>query len=337
MKNNLTVSTFLGALVIALGLLAIHEYYFRKIEGWSPGYDDNAELWSYWRSKVDNLSSEDVVIVGSSRSLFNINIHLFDSLTGHRPIMLSIGGGSPYYTFEDIVNKSNFNGLLIVGVAPGLFYTLGTGGGAMWIKTERVDFYYKQTYASKFSQAVYTYIDPHFAYLDPEISLKSLINRIQLPDRDSVDHALIWPPMVQMDHYRNIRMNPGMETDTVLQNWQTKIWDGDWKNHYVDSTEVILNHYSTLVNEFKKKGGRLAFVQSPVTGKYLQYEPVLFPREQYWNALLENSEATGYTYEDYPEMQAMIPPEWSHLNRKDADDFTRILIALLRKDGLLNP
>jgi len=337
MENKLNLRIFLSALAIAFSLLAVHEYYFRVVEGWTPGYDDNAEMWSYWRRQVDKLTSEDVLIVGSSRSHFNINIHLFESLTGHRPIMLSVPGGSPYFTFEDIVKKSNFNGLLLVGVAPGLFYTLGTGGGAMWIKNDRVDFFYKQTYASRFSQSVYRYIDPHFSYLDPEISIKNLINRIHPTDRDSIQHPPIWPPMVSMDFYRNIRMNPGMETETVLQNQQTKIWDGDWKNWYADSLDVILNHYSSLVQEFTKKGGRIAFIQSPVTGKYLHYEPILFPRETYWNALLEKSQVKGYHYEDYPEMKAMTPPEWSHLNRKDADQFTRLLVTLLKQDGLLKP
>jgi hypothetical protein len=175
------------------------------------------------------------------------------------------------------------------------------------------------------------------SYLDPDISLKSLLTRINLPDRDSIEHDPAWPPMVSMDQYRNIRMNPEFEVDTVLQNRQTKIWDGKWRNKYADSAEVILNHYSTLVQEFKKKGGRVVFIQSPVTGKYLQHEPILYPREKYWNVLLEKSQVKGYNYEDYPEMKAMTPPEWSHLNRKDADLFTRKIVSLLKQDSLLNP
>lgn len=337
MKNNLTPTLFFSSLVLAFIMVAGYEYYWKNIQGNPSGFDENAELWSYWRIKVDELKSDDVVIIGSSRAHFNFNIHLFDSLTGHRPIMLAIPGGSPYYTLEDIVKNSKFNGLLIVGVAPGLFYTLGDGGGAMWVKNGRVDFYKKQTYASKFNQYIYSYIDPHFSYLDQDISLQKLLTRINLPDRDSIKHEIAWPPMVSMDKYRNVRMIPQMESDSVLQNKQTKIWDGDWKNNYEDSTEVILNYYASLVNEFKKRGGRVAFVQSPVTGKYLHYEPILFPREKYWNVLLQKANTIGYHYEDYPEMKAMRPPEWSHLNRKEADLFTRKIVSLLIQDGLLNP
>jgi len=336
MENKLNVKLFLGSLTLAVALLVAYEYYWRS-EGYQAGFDDNAEIWAKWRGEVDNLTPDDVLVLGSSRAHFNINIHLFDSLTGRRPVMLAVPGGSPYYTLEDIVKKSDFKGLLIIGVAPGLFYTLGTGGGAMWVKQDKIEFYNKQTYASKFNQVVYSYIDPHLSYIDPDISLKSLLTRINLPDRDSIEHDAAWPPMVNMDQYRNIRMNHRFEIDTVLQNRQTKIWDGKWKNKYADSVEVILNHYSSLVQEFKKKGGRVVFIQSPVTGKYLQHEPVLYPREKYWNVLLEKSQVKGYNYEDYPEIKAMTPPEWSHLNRKDADLFTRKIVSLLKQDSLLNP
>jgi hypothetical protein len=335
MENKLNLRLFLGSLALAVVLVVGYELYWRN-QGYLPSYDDSSELWSYWRGKVDDLTPEDVVIVGSSRSHFNINIHLFDSLTGHRPVMLSVPGGSPYYTMEDIVKKTEFKGLLIVGVAPGLFYTLGTGGGAMWVKDGMVDYYHKQTLASKFSQAMYEFIDPNLAYLNTDITLKKLLPQLNLPNRDSIYHDVIWPPFVSMDRYRNIRMAPIMETDTAIQNRQTKIWDGGWENSFKDSVDVILNHYASLANEFKKRGGRIAFLQSPVTGKYLEYEPKLFPRETYWDVLLQKAEAPGYIYEDIPEMKTMRPPEWSHLNRKDADQFTKILVSLLKKDGLLN-
>jgi hypothetical protein len=332
MENKINLKLFLGALTLSLILLTTYEWYWRE-QGYHAGFDDNKDLWAYWRGQVDNLSPNDIVIIGSSRAHFSLNIHLIDSLTGHRPIMLAYPGGSPYFIMEDMVKKSNFTGLLIVGVSPGLFYSLGTRDRA----TGMVDFYYKQTLASKFNQAVYNYIDPHLSYLDPDISLNNLLTRINLPDRDSIDHDPAWPPMVSMDWYRNIRMNPEFETDTVLQNRQTKIWDGAWKNRYVDSIDVILNHYASLAREFQKKGGKVVFVQSPVTGKYLQHEPRLFPREKYWNVLLERAQTKGYCYEDYPEMKAMTPPEWSHLNRKDADLFTRKIVSLLKQDGFLKP
>jgi hypothetical protein len=70
------------------------------------------DTWADWRGKVDDLSSNDVLILGSSRGHFDININLWDSITGTKPIMLAFPGSSPFHTVEDIVEKSNFNGYL---------------------------------------------------------------------------------------------------------------------------------------------------------------------------------------------------------------------------------
>lgn len=336
MKHKPNLSTLVLAFSLAFGLLVPYEWYFREVEHWPAGYDDNAELWAYWRGKVDDLDAKDVVVVGSSRGHFDINLHLWDSITGRRPVMLAIPGGSPYYTFEDIVEKTAFKGLLLVSTAPGLFYTLGSSGGAAWVKAERVEYYYKQTYAQKFSQWVYQWVDPCFAFTDPELNLESLINRLPFPNRDSVKHPTIWPPMVRKDQYRNVRMIPEMETDTALQNVQTQIWDRPvWKNKFTDSVDVILTHYIDLANKFRERGGKIAFIRPPVSGKYLEHEPEMYPREMYWDRLLRESGCKGYHFQDHPDTRDMIPPEWSHLNRRDADIYTRTIIGLLQNDQLL--
>lgn len=337
MKKELGFKHFIFAFLIAILFLVPYELYMKHVESWPKGHDlENLDLWADWRAKVNHLSSEDIVILGSSRGHFDINIHLWDSITGKRPIMLAYPGSSPYHTMEDVIEKSDFNGLMIISTAPGLFYTMKGSWGANRGKT-LVDHYYDRTYAQKFSSEVYKLIDPLFSYTQgSDLNLRTLMNRIQLPNRDSVDGPTLWPPMVTMDKYRNIRMIPRMETDTVLQKQQTDIWyNPDPKNRFADSIDVVLGHYVNLVKEFKAKGGRVAFIRPPVSGYYLDMEPKLFPREKYWERMLKESGSPGYHYSDYEASKSMNPPEWSHLNRKDSDIYTRLIIELLQKDKLL--
>ena len=42
------------------------------------------------------------------------------------------------------------------------------------------------------------------------------------------------------------------------------------------------------------------------------------PREQTWDRLLRETGAFGIHFEDYPEMQGLELPEWSHLSREIA-------------------
>ncbi len=336
MKTIITFRVFLYAFLLAIAFLIPYEWYWKHIEHWPAGHDlGSLDLWADWREKLNAQTSEDVVIMGSSRGHFDINIHLWDSITGRRPIMLAYPGSSPFHTIEDVVQKSDFNGLMIISTAPGLFYTMKGSWGANRGK-KLVDHYYDRTYAQKFSGFLYQFIDPLFCYTQKDLSLKSLIERIPLPNRDSVDAPKIWPPMVAMDKYRNIRMIPEMETDPAFQKRQTDIWfNPDPKNRFADSVDLVLGHYVSLVQKFKARGGRVAFIRPPATDYYLDMEPRLYPREKYWDRLVRESESPGYHFQDHPVTREMVPPEWSHLNRKDSDIYTRIIIDLLKKDGLL--
>lgn len=337
MRPKFSFSLFGSSLTIAVILLLSYNWYWSEIEGWKAGYDDNAEMWSYWRGQIEYLSSDDIVIIGSSRSHFNNNLDIWDSVTGKRPVMLSTAGGSPLPVIEDIVNNSKFRGTLIVGIAPGLFFTRPESPGATFIKKDRVDYYHKQTYAQKFNHWVYGFIDPHFSHLDPDLSLQSLINRIPLNVRDSIPPPLIWPQMVTMDKYRSVRMTIRMENDTAYQRRQTNIWDFfGYKNHYRDSIDVIYNQYLPMFDKFKKEGGRFVFISGPESGNYKLHAPTNWPRDQYWDRLINESGGIGFHYEDFPETKNMDPPEWSHLNRKQADIYTLRLLRFLSEHQILN-
>ncbi|MGB0429329.1 MAG: hypothetical protein ACPGLV_02560 [Bacteroidia bacterium] len=337
MRSEITKKDFFVALAIGIALLIPYEYYMKTVEYWPAGYDvASYDMWADWRGKVDDLSEDDIVIVGSSRGHFDINIHLWDSITGVRPIMLAYPGSSPYHIIEDLVEKSDFKGLLVISTAPGLFYTIEGSWGANQGKT-LVDHYYNRTYAQRFSNEVYKLIDPLFSYTQgTDLNLTSLKDRIPLKNREGVHGERIWPPMVNMDKYRNVRMIKQMETDSALQKQQTDIWfSPNPKNKYADSVDTVLGFYVNLVKKHKEKGGRVAFIRPPVSDYYLEMEPRLYPREKYWDRMLKESSCIGFHFKDHTKTQNMEPPEWSHLNRNDADIFTESVIEFVKANQLL--
>lgn len=336
MTTHPTQRIFWLALVLALILLSGYEWYWGQVSHWPKGHDlENLDTWSDQRGKLDRLDSQDVVIIGSSRAHFDININLWDSLTGRKPVQLAYPGSSPYHVLDDLVHHSDYKGLLVIGVSPGLFFTMEGSWGANRGKAF-VDRFHERTYAQVLNQQLYYHVDPYFSYLQEELSYENLIDRLPFPDRDSVWHPDIWPPMVKMDRSRNIRMISEMETDTVLQNWQKKIWfNPDPKNHFTDSAQVILDYYSGLVKEFTARGGRVVFIRPPVTGFYLETEFQLYPREEYWDKLLAQSGCFGIHFSDFEELSQMNPPEWSHLNRAESDQYTATIIRILQTKNLL--
>lgn len=171
--------------------MAVHEWYAQK-HHWPAGHDlENLDVWADQRARVSELDEKDVIILGSSRAHFNINIHRWDSLTGRRPLQLAYPGSSPLHPIEDIIQKTDYKGTLVIGVAPGLFYTVAGTWPANRGKAA-VDRYYDRTYAQRFNQWVYDFIDPHFHYLNQEISYESLIDYLPFPNRDSVGDPDLW-------------------------------------------------------------------------------------------------------------------------------------------------
>jgi len=336
MKTNLNKRLFFGALILAGVLLIPYEQYWLKAEHYPRTFDiESLDMWADQRERINDLDEQDVVILGSSRAHFDLNIHLWDSLTGRRPIQLAYPGSSPYFPIEEVVRNSKFKGLLVIGVAPGLFFSGEKSWGANRGKAV-VDRYHDRTLAQIFNQRIYHYIDPRFSFVDEGLSLKNLRDRLPFPNRDSINSPDIWPPMVRMDEYRNIRMLPIMEQDTVFQRRQKDIWfNPKPKNRFADQKEEIMKHYLDLVHEFQERGGRVVFLRAPITGYYVDTEYKLYPRAEYWDSLVSGCGCTGYHYADYPETANMEPPEWSHLNRKDSDLYTRKIIQLLQEDELL--
>jgi len=336
MKTALNRRSFLLALGLAVVLLVPYEWYWRTQQHYPPTYDsESLDHWADIRSTVDDLDSTDVVILGSSRAHFDLNIYLWEELTGTRPVQLGYPGSSPYHPVEDMVRNTQFNGLLVIGVSPGLFYTMDGSWGANRGKAF-VDQYHNRTYAQIFSQRIFHWIDPLFSYVESGMSYKTLVDYLPFKNREGVRDPMIWPPMVHVDHNRNVRMLPIMETDSVMQQRQKDIWyNPNPKNRFKDSIDVIMDHYVGLAKEFQARGGRVAFVRAPVTDYYLETEAKLYPRTEYWDRLIRECGCPGYHFADHPDTKGLVPPEWSHLNRKDSDIYTRVIVDLLKKDQFL--
>jgi hypothetical protein len=80
------------------------------------------------------------------------------------------------------------------------------------------------------------------------------------------------------------------------------------------------------------RGVEVVFLRAPSTGEYYAFEQKVFPRAGTWDALLQRTGAPGIHFEDYPELQGYILPEWSHLAAPEADRFTAALAPLVEQE-----
>ncbi|MCF8275014.1 MAG: hypothetical protein K9I95_14410 [Flavobacteriaceae bacterium] len=118
---NLKKALSIAIITSILGVVA-WELYWRS-QGYVPTIDDNKALWAIQRDRLNTLAQDDVVLMGSSRILYGIQLDAWEKETGKRPIQLANVGSSPLPVFHDIVENTNYAGTVILGVAPGLFFS----------------------------------------------------------------------------------------------------------------------------------------------------------------------------------------------------------------------
>lgn len=338
---NLKNSLIVGA-VCCLIVLTGWEFYCRS-QGYVPGLEDDKALWAVQRAKVETASQSDVVLLGSSRVLFDIQLDQWEEETGMRPIQLASAGCSPLPSFHDIVNNTDFKGTVVVGVTPGLFFSTTYPGAYPWNRIQtRIDYYFDQTYAQWLNHKLSIPLENNLAFLanddenwSDDLNLKALMSGIKIGNRNN-DPAPPFYRFQDIDKDRNVRMKDKTVQDTAFANSVIKNWiffgSGAPPPDKKSTMEFFLQDY----NKFKSRGGNIILLRCPSSAGVRMGESKGMPRKEFWDELIDASEAPAYHFEDYEKLNQFFCPEWSHLSREDAERFTTELTRILKKDQVIH-
>lgn len=329
------------AAVLCFAMITGWELYWRS-QGRETNIDDNTALYASQRALLKKPNNNQVVFIGSSRILFDIQKDIWREKTGTEPVMLAAQGASPLPALRDIVENTDFKGLIVVGVTPGLFFsTTFQQAPPMSRVQDRLDYFYKQTYAQRLNQWLSVPLQKNLVFItaadeawDSDVDLKTLLYQIQIGERAGPYPA----PFNQFEDVsldRNVQMTARTTNDTAYANTIKKAWidmisGGEMPPPDKDG---VISYVIKYANQFKARGGQIVFVRCPADG-FFEIEKEIAPRASFWDSLLIRSDSRGYHYEDYPQLQNLHLPESSHLSKEDADVFTTELIAIMQKDGL---
>ncbi|MGB5419338.1 hypothetical protein [Algibacter sp.] len=335
--------TLLIAVILGIISVTAWELYWRS-QGHEPNIDDNKNLWANQRAKLEDIKENTVVIIGSSRILYDIQLDIWKEETNTDPVMLPTQGASPIPVFKDILENTDFKGTLMVGVTPPLLFAT-TYPEAEFMKRSQtlVDYYYNRTFAQRINHALSVPLQKNLAFIrdgdeawDSDVDLKTLIKNLNPDDRSGP----IYPPFNNFEDIsleRHMKMTKRMEIDTVYANTVKNVWtailSGD---HPPPDKDGTISAFAELSKKFMDRGGNLILVRCPSSGLFKKVESLGFPREAFWDVLVEKSGAKGYNYLDYPQFENLFLPEWSHLAVKDAQFFTSELIKIMKSDGTLS-
>ena len=336
--------TLLIAAILSFSSLAAWELYWRA-QGMEPTLDDDKALWAVQRAKVAGLSNSDVILTGSSRVLFDIQLDEWEEVTGRKPLQLASPGSSPLPVFRDLVRNTKFAGTIVVGVTPGIFFSTTFPGAFPWKRPQtKVDHFNSRTPAQRLNHQLSIPLQQSLVLMSAseeewsdDIDLRALLGRIRMQKRTESPE---FPPFYDFNHTRTDRnttvANRVLE-DTAFAGTIKKVWIFFGKGAPPPDKKSTMAYFLEDLEIFKERGGKVILVRCPSSGMLRQGEDMAFPKNVFWDELVQAAKVPHYYFADYPQLPSECP-EWSHLSGPDAKKFTRGLLNIMIADGALpNP
>ena len=341
---DLKKSVFISVILFILFICFWELYWRSKPTYYRACLEDDRYLWAEHRSKVETATNNDVVIIGSSRTGFNFNTHVWEEVQGIKPINLSTDGKPPGPFFEDIVNNSTFNGTLIIGITPLMWFS-GKDNSRWTDANKWVEHYHNQTYAQKLGYWISKPLQRNLVMLTSselefynDLDLKSLINRLFIKGRP--DERFKLPNFSYHDEDRNLIMFSSMVSNPDFAKEIQNIWNQFLP--YIPEYEIvkddmpqIFENYLLHINKFKARGGKIIFIRHKAEDEWNIHSQRLLPRDKVWDVFIKYVDCPSYHFEDYEFMSKYTLPDWSHMNAEDAKFYTKDLVNKMIDDGHL--
>lgn len=337
---------FLVAILLAAMLTASWEYYWRAF-GSEAGFRNSDGEWAAQRNRIDHGEGSKTVLAGSSRVLFDMQLPIWQRLSGERPIQLALEGTSSIPVLEDLAADPNFKGRLLVGVAPDLFF------GGFAYRADAITYFHKWSPSQRAGDLISAHwVEPYFAFFDSDFALGTVLRRQDWPVRPGMHKEMrVRKLMVQPDLDRNSHMWSKVENDPEYRAIARATWaqhfDGpmpgmgtpEQKKAKIDEQ---IGKAVKAVATLHARGVPVVFVRLPSSGEYYAYEQKYLPRAESWDLLLVRTGAPGIHFEDHRELQGYDTPEWSHLSASEATRFSTAFLPIVQREfanakSLLSP
>ena len=323
------------AVIVVIVLMVAWEMYVRS-QDVTPSYRNSNGLWAEQRRKINKGAGDGWVFTGSSRVLFNLQLDAWQALDNRRPLQLALEGTSPVSVLEGLAEDADFTGSVIVGVAPGLFFS------GFEYRKGALKQHKNETPSQWLGQRISMWFEPYFAFYTYDYALSTILHRQDLPLREGVGHRLDVRKLANMGRDRNYRLWDKVYLDEEYNALAKQIWAQNWKP-FAEQPEARqegilkgrakqLDRAIKAAKAIKDKGANVVFVQMPYEGHYAVSEPDIAPRDLTWDILINESGALGLHFLDHKQMQVYELPEWSHMTGEEADRFTQNFYHLVQSE-----
>ncbi|MCR9078102.1 MAG: hypothetical protein NXH78_03290 [Hyphomonadaceae bacterium] len=328
------ITSLLAALVCTAIILTGYELVLRAA-GAEPNFRDNQARWSFVREAAGrDQSSDSIALLGASRIRAAVSLSELESrYPGQSVYPLGYIGRSPCAALQDLADSTDFRGTIVVSL------------NANWVDCRPspyqmhrtvVRYHAEWNWARKIDGQASEFITQNLVFTDPHHSIRHLI----------VNTLEAGTPLSNKD-YEITRKNRQLEFDFApfsaedLAQMQRRsrrayirrVGAGEGKRP--DRWNAGRSLLSDAIEKITARGGQVVIVRLPTSGPLLRAEQEHFPREQFWDDLVDALPATAFLhFADDPSLSGFETPDGNHLDHRDAARFTAALFDAIERDGV---
>jgi hypothetical protein len=266
-----------------------------------------------------------IVFAGTSRIAAGISLATMRKcLPDYKVVQLGIpGDGSCVGLLEDLADEPDFRGIVICDLDTPLLERLRWDG--------RRDFrdYRPPTLVSLIDCVGKAWLQGRLVCISEPLTLKMLIARQLLREASPQQ-----PSKRQRTFSRELRYDFSEirdATDTTQRETDSKDLDiaGEPTDNWQDFANDVRD-INRMVKRLRSRGGEVVFLRAPSTGVEWTREQKLHATPARWDRFAKNCVAPCIHFRDVPEMSDLTCPDGSHLDYRDAPQFTRALVSRLK-------
>jgi hypothetical protein len=314
-------------LIAALGLLAClvtGAEAFWRAQGFRPTVPETLGLWYFWRQQVYPADGKVIVLAGTSRISAGVSLATMrECFPDYRIVQLGIPGESSCIgLLKDLVDDPEFRGTVICELDTPLLER------DRWDAHRDFRSYHPPTLDSLIDCVVKAWLQDRLVCLGEHSTLRTLIAKRLL--RES---RLQKPTKKRRTFFRELRYDFGefrgdadsqhQETDDADRRRSRKP-DATWRDFASDIRDI-----NRLVERLHARGGRVVFLRAPSTGAKWISEQELDATPARWDRFAQGSIAVCIHFRNVPQLRVFVCPDGSHLDSRDAPQFTRTLVSIL--------
>ncbi|WP_020208120.1 hypothetical protein [Gilvimarinus chinensis] len=292
-----------------------------RTKGYQPAVIDSPMLWSIQRDIANHPNS--LVFAGASRTQFGIDLDAVNlMLPGHAPSMLAVNGRYPLATLKHLAESESFDGIVLLDIDARGLHT------SNHLAQEAYGDYYQDQWSPnwKIHRMLLTQWQKNMALARPAHSLSAILVR-------AISNA---GPPFRFHSFIHSNRSGYIDFDLVnnkdLADHFAQGLAQDLENNPPPPPEKwlgALTRVAQWVSAIESRGGSVIFYEPPVQARQKALADTAYPRDNYWDAFINQHQFSGITFRDVPELQKFDLPDESHIAKKDKTAYTRVLISTL--------